>query len=346
MAVPASLIGRGIGYADLALQARQLKRSANAVVQANAQTHLAARMGMLRELLQKIGQMLSMSDDANRSDAFSCLTDSAEPLPFEEIAPSLTEAWGRPIDDVVQSIETHGLAASLGQVHRAQLHDGRDVAIKVQYPNIRQAVMTGLKMLGWISTPVGDLRRGFDLSGYRAEILRDLENELDYRIEADQQDRYRLASGELSDWLIPEVIPELSSERVLVTEWISGERIDAAANWAESDRREAAHTLLRGFLRMLFAHGQLHADPHPGNYRFVRTGQEPKVVLYDFGSVATVPIDHRVALLKLIQITASRHGDPLKPLVALGFDETLLEPMRSKLAAVCATLFEPFCCEG
>ena len=88
----------------------------------------------------------------------------------------MEKAWGAPLDSVVQTIDRNGLAASLGQVHRAVLRDGREVAVKVRYPGIRKAVMNDLKVLGWLSAPVGDLRRGFDLNDYRAEIVRNLDD--------------------------------------------------------------------------------------------------------------------------------------------------------------------------
>ncbi len=96
----------------------------------------------------------------------------------------------------------------------------------------------------------------------------------------------------------------------------------------------------------MFRHGCIHADPNPGNYRFVRSSNGPRIVVYDYGNVATLDPMHRVALLKLIQITMERAGSPFKPLVALGSSEPLLAPLRGKLAAVCSVLFEPFACPG
>lgn len=340
-----TLLRRAAGYAGLARHARNA-RSADETVRVNARLHLAARMGKLRGLPQKIGQMLSMSDASDEADAFAPLGDRAEPLPFRTIEPILREAWGRPVHDVVRSIDEHGLAASLGQVHRAELRDGRPVAVKVRYPRIRQAVLSDLKMLGWLSAPVGDLRRGFDLAGYRREILRDLEDELDYRIEAGHQRRFRAIAADMPDWIVPPVVDELCRDNVLVTGWIDGDPIDAVEQWPATDREQLASRMIRGFFSMLFHTGLIHADPHPGNYRFTRASRGPRIVLYDFGSVASMTREHRVALLKLIQVAIRKNGDPYKPLLALGFNEALLAPIRSKLAALCNTLFEPFRCPG
>ena len=128
--------------------------------------------------------------------------------------------------------------------------------------------------------------------------------------------------------------------------WVTGERIDDAAHWSAAERSDLATAMVRGFCRMLYGHGVLHADPHPGNYRFVRTADGVRIVLYDYGSVTRVSSVHRLALMKLIEITAARKGDPFKPLAALGFNEQLLAPIRPKLAAVCSVLLEPFCHPG
>ena len=109
--------------------------------------------------------------------------------------PVIAEQWNCDPETVFSEIEPHGRAASLGQVHRATLRDGRTVAIKVQYPGIRQAVEADLKMLGWLSKPVGDLRRGFDLTDYRGAIRDSLDEELDYVREAEHQRRYAEATG-------------------------------------------------------------------------------------------------------------------------------------------------------
>lgn len=340
------ILSRAVGYADLARHAGTLKRSTDDAVRQNARIHLAQRMGKLRGLPQKMGQILSMSDDEERAAAFAPLGDNAEPMPFQEIRPLLEEAWRGDIDAVVLSIDQHGLAASLGQVHRAVLRDGREVAVKVQYPGVRKAVMNDLKALGWLSASVGDLRRGFDLADYRAEILRDLEEELDYRAEAGYQRRYGEMLRDLPEWIVPEVVPELSNERVLVTHWETGRHIDDAARLPQQDRDALGLSLIRGFFRMLFHHGHIHSDPHPGNYRFATGRTGPKIILYDYGSVATVTTDRRVALLKLIEICRNQSGNPYKPFLALGFSEILLEPISGKLAALCRILFEPFWQQG
>lgn len=346
------LLSRTAGYASLVWNARTARRAADVVVRENARRHLAERMGKLRGLPQKIGQILSMSNasasgDSDHSSAFSELSDNAEAIPLDEVRTILERTWNRPIEEVLRKIDTDGHAASLGQVHRAVLHDGRAVAVKIAYPGIREAVTTDLRALGLLSAPFGDLRRGFDLHAYREEIARDLSEELDYRRELSNQTRFGEIAVTMEGLIVPRVVDALSTENVLVSEWEEGETIDDAIAWPTADRAELARRMLRQFLLALFDHGFVHSDPHPGNYRFrLDPTRGPSVVLYDFGSVFTLSEDQRLLLLRLITQSAARKSDPLALLSALGFRRELLEPIQSKLPAVCAILFEPFSQQG
>jgi predicted unusual protein kinase regulating ubiquinone biosynthesis (AarF/ABC1/UbiB family) len=300
-------------------------------------------MGKLRGLPQKIGQMMGMSADAAAATPFASLGDHAQALPVEVIVELLGEAWGRPWDTVLAQIDQNGAAASLGQVHRARLRGGPDVAVKVAYPEIRDAVMSDLRLLGWLSAPLGDLRRGFDMAAYRTEIVRDLNEELDYRAELHNQECFRKIAVGLEGLIVPAPNAEWSNETVLVSAWESGGTIEEAAHWSKPDRAELARRILRHFLVTVFDHGFFHADPHPGNYRFrIHPDCGPSVVLYDYGSVASLPLHDRIALLGLITDTATRRGDPYSRLVELGFREDLLTPIERKLPAICRVLFEPF----
>lgn len=335
-----SLLSRTWDYVELARQAFKLRTSSEEHIRESAREHLALRMGRLRGLPQKIGQIMTMTAAAgDQPDPFTPLTNAAQPLPFDEIKQLIEQAWNSPLDETVSYIDRAGMAASLGQVHRAKLKDGRDVAIKVRYPGIREAVMKDLAVLGWIAAPVRVIRGGFDLADYRAAILRDIEEELDYRVEAMHQSRYFGLAAELTGWRVPAVISHLSSESVLVTQWCESESIDQVAAWGVDARRTIAKNLLAGTLHMLLRHGYVHADPHPGNVRFTQPGN---IVLFDYGSVARFSAEQRTALLALIDMSRKQSGDPYPAFLALGFNEALLTPLRSKLPALCAVLFEPF----
>lgn len=339
-----STVRRIAGQADAARLAYSIKHARSETARRAARAHLVARLGKLRGLPQKLGQMLSFSArDAEASADFAPLLENAEPLPWEQIAAELTSAWYRPWEEVIAEVDPHGLAASLGQVHAAVLHDGRRAAIKVQYPGIQQAIHTDLSLLGWLSLPLGGLsQRGFDLAGYRGAILEDLERELDYHQEAAAQRAFRDASDPKMI-VVPEVIDEWTRPNVLVSSWESGETwAEVAATWNEDQRRALANRLVRWFLQSLLLRGEMHADLHPGNIRFRQGPDGPQIVLYDFGCVYRATHEERLALLRLIHCAVARDEHPWPWFLSLGFDSTYLEPLQAKLPALCQVLFEPF----
>lgn len=342
--MPLATLRRATGYLDLARSVCRLRACDDEVVQQRVRRHLVERMGKLRGLPQKLGQMLSFTDrDEDVADQYAALRDAGEPLPWSVIEPLLATGWGRPVSEVMAEIDTHGLAASLGQVHRATTRGGVKVAVKVQYPGVRDAVETDLRMLGWLSAPVGNLRRGFDLRRYRDVITRDLDRELDYGVEAEQQRRYRDWAAKEPFLVVPRVLPEWSNERILVTEWEDGDRWETVLEeWALEERRDLASHLVRTFLYGLFMRRQLHADLHPGNLRFRRTSAGSKLVLYDFGCVYEPPRETSLALLRLIRATEQHCEPPLPLFVKLGFREEYLTPLADKLPALCQVLLEPF----
>jgi predicted unusual protein kinase regulating ubiquinone biosynthesis (AarF/ABC1/UbiB family) len=332
------------GYLDLAKSACQLRWTEDEAIQARVRKHLAERMGKLRGLPQKLGQMLSFTDgDEEAADAFGALQEAAEPLPWAMIEPLLVRAWGRPVGEVLAHVEERGIAASLGQVHRATTRDGVEVAIKVQYPGIRDAVETDLRMLGWLSGPVGNLRRGFDLRAYRGIIRQDLDRELDYRQEAEQQRRFHDWSAREPFLVVPRVVEEWSTDNVLVTAWEDGDDWSTVqSTWPAATRQQLASELVRTFLYGVFLQRLVHADLHPGNLRFRQTSDGPRLVLFDYGCIYQPSREMSLALLRLIRAT-DRHCEPPLPLFTkLGFRQEYLEPLANKLPAACQVLLEPF----
>ncbi len=338
---------RAADYAGLGKDALGLYSSSEQV-RRRANEHICLRMGKLRGLPQKVGQMLSFSnadEDANSQD-YAALQESAEPLPWEDIRPLLEQEWGKCVDDVLATVDRRGIAASLGQVHRGTLLDGREVAIKLQYPGIEQAVKTDLKALGLLSIPLGNLKRGFDLAGYREAIGEDMRQELDYTQEADHQRALYQSTLNDDSLVVPGVIDELSGQTVLVSCWEEGDHWnEVRKNWTTLEKRRLATTLLGLFLRGLLQNGLMQADWHPGNVRFRRSESDSQLVLYDFGCMCQPSDEQRIALARLMQATIEGSESPYRLLLAIGFDPEYLEPLADKLPAVCRVLFEPFCME-
>jgi len=337
-------IKRLTNYVGMARDIPRIRRADDDIARQSAQRHLADRLGRLRGLPQKMGQMMSFTcDDGAQTEPFSSLQESADPLPLSVIEPIIEQQWNTPLDVVVADIQPHAHAASLGQVHRARLDDGRQVAIKVQYPGIRQAVFSDLKMLGWLSTPFGSLRRRFDFPEYRRVILENIERELDYCQEAKFQRSFYERAREQSYLVVPKVIDELSTEKVLVTAWEEGDHwSDVCDRWTLDNKKKLARKLLSWFFDSLWNTGQIHGDLHPGNLRFRVVGDDIQIVLYDFGCVHEPTDVDRLTLLRLIRATTREDESPWPLMLQLGFNAEYLEPLRNKLPALCKVLFEPF----
>jgi len=312
----------------------------------DARRRLVERLGSLHGLPHKMGQLLALAGPDGPS-SFAPLTESRAAQPLQAMLDVLEASLGRPWSDCFRSIDAQGIAASLGQVHRAVLRDGRPAAVKIQYPDSAANVAADLGALDWLSLPFGGLRGGFDLAAYRREVGGMLRQELDYRREARSLGRFAaLAAG--CEWVVvPAVIDELSTDRVLTMTWLDGEPFDAVRSWPEHDRRQAAVALLRLFLMSAFTWRFLHADPHPGNYRFLRDGQGIRVGLLDFGCVVPLEEDHAQSLVRLVQgASSSSAQQDLADYRALGFNPDLLEPMAHLLPALNQVVFEPFVTAG
>jgi hypothetical protein len=318
---------------------------------AKGRRRVSAHMGALHGLPQKIGQMLSLKDFEHADKAFAALTQGRTSLPPERVFEEIERALGEPISRWFESIDREGLSASLGQVHRARLWDGRDVAVKVQYPGIADAVRQDLSMLGVLALPMGGFRRRFDVSGYRREMALRLEEELDYRKEVERMREFTRLTEALPAVRVPQPVYELCGKTVLTATWLENVSLDEAVHWPEPVRRELAGTLLKLFLFSIFRWRVLHADPHAGNYRFALEQGRPVLVLFDFGCVKEVPRAFSREFRRLIALCGdakrpASSEDLLQVFAALGFRRELLEPMAAKLPALAQVLVEPFLAEG
>jgi predicted unusual protein kinase regulating ubiquinone biosynthesis (AarF/ABC1/UbiB family) len=314
----------------------------------DARRRLVDRLGSLHGLPQKIGQLVALAEPGEPS-AFAPLSESQSALAGAAAMSLLEAELGRPRLDRFRWIDAMGIGASLGQVHKAVLKDGRVVAVKIQYPDSAANVEADLGALDWLSLPFGGLRRGFDLGEYRREVGGMLRQELDYCREARKLRQFAaLARGSDTEVVVvPEVIDELSTDRVLTMTWLEGEPFRSVENWPDHERREIAVALLRLFLKSACTWRMLHADPHPGNYRFIRDSRGVRVGLLDFGCVVPISENLAQALIRVVgQSWCTSIDSALADYVALGFDRDLLEPMAHLLPALSRVLFEPFLKDG
>jgi predicted unusual protein kinase regulating ubiquinone biosynthesis (AarF/ABC1/UbiB family) len=255
-------------------------------------------LGNLRGLAAKVGQMASYVDgvvpDAYRGayeTALQTLRAATQSSPPEAIRAVVEQELSAKIEDLFDDWENEPFAsASIGQVHRARLKDGRAVAVKVQHPGIERAVESDLQNAGMLEAMVGTmLPRAVDTKRLFNDVRARFREELDYVREAENQRTFaRMHAGD-AQILIPAVISDRSSRRVLTTEFVSGVGLEDAAQMSDDRRHAFASILWRFEFRGLLLHGLFNADPHPGNFLFQ---PDNKIVFLDFGCVQ--PLDERI----------------------------------------------------
>ena len=268
----------------------------------------------------KLGQLLSCRPDivpAAYAEALKRLQDNVAPFPFAEVQKILTAELGVRLSKAFSFIDPEPLAAaSIAQVHRAKLRDGREVAIKVQRPGIREQVTQDLEALGDIATFLSehtDFGQRYNIDEFRRSLIR----ELDFRQEAIHLLSLSRNLKEIEEICVPEPVLGYSSSRVLTMDFVGGTKITALSPLArmELDGERLADALFRAYLMQMLRDGMFHADPHPGNV-FIANG---KIALIDLGMVAHVPPGMQDRLLQLLLAVAdNRAEDAANTLLLLG----------------------------
>jgi predicted unusual protein kinase regulating ubiquinone biosynthesis (AarF/ABC1/UbiB family) len=279
---------------------------------------IVARSEELRGAFTKLVQMLSMRDDmlpAEVLNVLSAVQSKVPPMDYTLIREQVTRELGRPPDEVFARFDELAFAAaSLGQVHTAQLPDGRDVVVKVQYPQIEQTVqqdLDNLKALLHTFAFIGRdvLRQKIDVTEIYQELEDRLREELDYVNEAQNIVRFQEMFAPDAEILIPEVYPGHSSRRVLTMSRIEGYPFaDILVPGVDQSLKDwVARKYFRTLWRQILEFGVLHTDPHPGNYLVT---YHPRLGILDFGSVRIFPDPIRRAYLDLMRtaLSADRPG--------------------------------------
>ena len=270
------------------------------------------------------------------TEGLSVLQDRVPPQPWTAIEGAVDRETGRPVSDVFREFDPEPVAsASISQVHRACLSDGREVAVKVQYPGIAGLIEADLVALEGIFGGISRLEPSVRLQPILDYLRWTLPIELDFRREAGAIADLKEALGHREDVFIPSVIEELSTERLLVMEFVEGVKITDREGLLRAgiEPDKVAELLADIYAEQLFRHGIFHADPHPGNL-FVQPGPEgPVLVLLDHGLTVDVPPELVEALKEAIEALYEGDFDALPAaLRKAGLDvdpdldlETLLE---------------------
>ncbi len=259
-------------------------------------------LGELKGGAMKFGQALSVFESALPEEiagpyraALTKLQEAAPPMPTSTVHSVLAERLGEDWRELFEEFEDKpSAAASIGQVHRAVWHDGREVAVKVQYPGAGQALLSDLSQLSRFARLLGPLIPGMDIKPLITELRDRVSEELDYGLEADAQRAHAEEFADDPDVLVPAVVHQ--SDQVLVTEWMDGVPLSEVIADGTDEQRDRAGQLLARFLFSGPARtGLLHADPHPGNFRLLPkddpdgTGEEWRLGVLDFGTVDRLP---------------------------------------------------------
>lgn len=263
--------------------------------------------------LIKAGQFASSRPDllpAAYTEELSSLQDRVPPRPYQEIEAAVVRELGRPVDEVFSSFDREPVAAaSIAQVHRATLSDGRSVAVKVQYPDVAKLIEADLEALEAIFEAISRLEPSVRL-GPIADYLRwTLPLELDFGREAQAMKTLRQTLSHRTDVVVPGVVEGFTTERLLVMDFVEGIGISDRDSLVAAgiDPAPVAEILNDAFAEGLFRHGVLHADPHPGNLRVQPGPDGPRLVLLDHGLTLDLEASF-VATLKDM-VAAMRTGD-------------------------------------
>ena len=340
---------QGARYAGT--KATNVGRSEDAGKERLEQRHLETAMKMVGALGQmkgaamKLGQFASFIDTEFLppeyaeiyQEQLAKLRTSAPPMPWEKVEKVLDEEWdGEPVSELFAEFEQEAFAAaSIGQVHRAELLDGRRVAVKIQYPGIAEALDADLRNAGMIVRLARALAPGLDAKAIAHEIRERVMEELDYEYEAQNQRSFARAYRDHPFIYVPEVVTRLSRRRVLVTEFVEGLGFEAIKQLPHEERSRFGEIVFRGSFGSIYHLQHFNADPHPGNYLLMEDG---RVAFLDFGM--TKKLDREQILLEQRAFDAASRDDPeafREALHDLGFvknpskldAERLLEHMRA-----------------
>ena len=323
----ASLPLGAAGRATLGLGKRLSGQSADAVsaeLQQRTAEQLFAVLGQLKGGAMKLGQTLSVFEAAVPEEmaapyreALVKLQEEAPPMPVRTVHAVLAQQLGGTWRQRFSEFDDQpAAAASIGQVHRATWRDGRDVAVKIQYPGAATALMSDLNQLSRFARLFAVLFPGMDVKPLIAELKARVVEELDYSLEADAQRGFSAAFADDAQIVVPRVVA--SAPKVIVSEWLEGtplSRIIATGTREERDRAGLLMAVLH-FSAPQRA-GLLHADPHPGNFRLLADG---RLGVIDFGATARLPDGHPEPIGRLLRwALEGKAEDVLADLRAEGF---------------------------
>src|SRR3954452_18535991 len=334
-------VGQAIGSSGAryaGTRARNLVRSNDERASELEKRHLetAAKMvdtlGQLKGAAMKIGQLASFIDTEFLppeyrelyQDKLAGLRSEAPPMPWKKVRQVLEEEWDEPPEELFEDFEQEAAAAaSIGQVHRATLPDGRKVAVKIQYPGVAKALHADMQNAGMIMRLAKALAPGLDAKAAAEELKTRVLEELDYEYEAQNQRTFARAYRGHPFIYVPDVVTRLSRSRVLVSEWVEGMGFEDVKALPQSERDRFGEIVYRFCFGSIYHLRHFNADAHPGNYVWMEDG---RVAFLDFGM--TKQLDDDQIELEIVAIRAVLDDDPERLREALADLGFLSKPKR------------------
>ncbi len=319
----AANVTRGDEASEEAMARRQLETA----------KQIVAALGTMKGAAMKLGQVMSFLDvglvaEEHRDEfqrELAKLRDAAPTVSFKQMRRVIEEDLDEPISDVFSSFDEEPIAAaSIGQVYRATLgKDGREVAVKVQYPGVASAVRADLQNLDMILRLLKRMTPGLDVKAIAEEINERIVEELDYELEAQNQRALARIFAGHPFIVVPDVVSSLSRERVLVSEFVRGVGFEELKGRPQAERDRIGEIVFRFFLGCLYRHRQFSGDPHPGNFLLLDDG---RMAFLDFGLFKRMPAEP--VDLELACQRAVSEGDAAALHELLGSSGFLPEPER------------------
>src|SRR3954447_24474983 len=270
------------------------KQRALARRQVETAEQIVAALGTMKGAAMKLGQVMSFLDVGLVPEEYreefqaklAQLRDAAPKVSFKDMKKVLEAEYGEKLDDVFDSFDPVPIAAaSIGQVYKAR-YDGREVAVKVQYPGVAAAVRADLQNLGMILRLMKSIAPGLDPKELGTEIRGRIEEELDYELEAQNQRTLARIYRNHPFIVIPAVLTELSHEKVIVTEYVHGRRFEEFKTCGDDERDRIGEIIFRFYFGSMYRHHQFSGDPHPGNCLLLDDG---RMAFLDFGLFKRIP---------------------------------------------------------
>jgi predicted unusual protein kinase regulating ubiquinone biosynthesis (AarF/ABC1/UbiB family) len=293
------------------------KQRALAKRQLETAEQIVAALGTMKGAAMKLGQVMSFLDvglvPEEYREEFQAklaeLRDAAPKVSFKDMKKVIEGEYGERVEDVFETFDPVPIAAaSIGQVYKAKLDDGRDVAVKVQYPGVALAVKSDMQNLGMILRLMKRVAPGLDPKALGAEIRERIDEELDYELEAqNQRTLARIFRGH-PFIEVPEVVTSLSHEKVVVSEFVAGRGFEELKQLPQAERDRIGEIVFRFYFGCMYRHHQFSGDPHPGNSLLLEDG---RMAFLDFGLFKRIPAAVAEFELESARIGIAGDGDAL-----------------------------------